>query len=56
MTEVKREVKGDKVYITHDDGSTKVLDLPKAPQDIRVDREHDDEIVKGHVFKEEELQ
>ena len=56
MTEIKREVKGDKVHITYDDGSVKVLDLSKAPQDIRVDREHDDEIVSGHVFKEEELQ
>lgn len=56
MTEKKREIKGDKLEITYDDGTVKVFDLPPAPQNIKVDREHDDEIVKGHVFTEEELQ
>lgn len=56
MTELKREVKDDKLTITYDDGSVKVIDLPKAPQNIKVDKEHDEELVSGHVFKEEELQ
>lgn len=52
MTELKREVKGDKLFIHYDDGSIKELDLPKAPENTRVDKEHDEEIVGGHVFKE----
>lgn len=56
MTEKSRTVEGDKLTITYDDGSVKVIDLPRAPQNIRVDKEHDEELVSGHVFKEEELQ
>ncbi len=53
MTELKREVKGDKLFIHYDSGEIKEVDLPKAPNDVRVDKEYDEELVSGHTFTEE---
>lgn len=50
--ELKREVIKNQVVITYDDGSTKKLNLPPAPENIKVDAEASEELNSGHVFKQ----
>jgi len=47
-----REIKGDKVIITHDDGSVEEIKLPKKPSKRSFDAEYDEELVGGHDFEE----
>lgn len=49
--EVSREIFGDEVVITYDDGTVKKIPLPTIQVDLQVDADNSAPLNKGHVIK-----
>ena len=53
-TEISRKVENNKIIITYDDHTVKVIPLEPASQNIDVDSIHNEKLNVGHVITREQ--